>query len=401
MKIVMFTDSYYPRINGVTISVKTYAEGLAAIGHNVLIVACDFCDSKSKKKTEKCYYEDVDQKKSNLKVLRVPAHRVFFSEEDRYLSVEYWKYIEKELVNYAPNIVHMHTEFGAGLLARKYSKKYKIPLVYTFHTMWEDYVSNYVKFVPPTVSKYVVRKLLHYYFSHADLILCPTKRIKKIVTDYKSEICAEVFPTGISGFNSALNENEKKRIYNKLKSLIPDFDNKKKLLYAGRVAKEKNLNFLLQVVEKLSKEHNLVLILVGGGPELEKLKSETEKMNLSNQIFFLDYQPREDLQYYYSIADVFVFPSVTETQGLVTIESMMTGTPVVAIGEMGTVDVMQGNNGGFMVKHDLVDFCDKVEMLLKDKELYAEKSKQALEWSKNWDINDLVSKLNNMYESLV
>lgn len=401
MKIAMFTDSYYPRINGVTISIKTYAEELATIGHNVLIVACDFDNLKCKKKTEKCYYEDVDKKKSNLKVLRVPAHRVFFSEEDRLLSVEYWKNIEKELVNFAPDIVHMHTEFGAGFLARKYSKKYKIPLVYTFHTMWEDYVSNYVKFVPSSVSKYVVRKLLHYYFSHADLILCPTKRIKKIVTDYKSEIRAEVFPTGISGFNSVLNETEKNRIYNKLKSLIPDFDNKKKLLYTGRVAKEKNLNFLLQVVEKLSKQHNLVLILVGGGPELEKLKSATEKMNLCNKIFFLDYQPREDLQYYYNLADVFVFPSVTETQGLVTIEAMMTGTPVVAIGEMGTVDVMQGNNGGFMVKHDLDEFCDKVEMLLKDKKLYAEKSIQALEWSKNWDIKDLVGKLNKMYESLL
>ena len=129
MKIVMFTDSYYPRINGVTISIKTYAEELATIGHNVLIVACDFDNLKCKKKTEKCYYEDVDKKKSNLKVLRVPAHRVFFSEEDRLLSVEYWKYIEKELVNFAPDIVHMHTEFGAGFLARKYSKKYKIPLV--------------------------------------------------------------------------------------------------------------------------------------------------------------------------------------------------------------------------------------------------------------------------------
>ena len=101
------------------------------------------------------------------------------------------------------------------------------------------------------------------------------------------------------------------------------------------------------------------------------------------------------------MADVFVFPSCTETQGLVTVEAMLAGLPVVAIGEMGTVDVMQGNNGGFMVNNDVNEFSEKVIQLLKDKKLYSQKQTEAKEWAKKWSISTLTPKLIEYYEKAI
>ena len=174
---------------------------------------------------------------------------------------------------------------------------------------------------------------------------------------------------------------------------------KRILLYVGRVVKEKNLGFLFPVLEKVKKVYpDTMLVIVGGGPELEPLQKQAENLKLAKNVCFTGYQNRDDLAYFYNLADVFVFPSVTETQGLVTIEAMMTGLPVVAIGEMGTVDVMQGDNGGFMVKHDAEEFSAKVLELLSNKDLHEQKSKEALEWSKKWSLPDLTNQLVDFYK---
>ena len=139
------------------------------------------------------------------------------------------------------------------------------------------------------------------------------------------------------------------------------------------------------------------LLIVGGGPGLETLREKTVLENVQDSIFFTDYVPREDSNYYL-LADIFVFPSLTETQGLGTIEAMMTGLPVVAIGEMGTLDVMQGNNGGFMVSNNVDEFSGSVLKLLNDKELYKLKAEEAKAWSQKWDITHLTHKLVTLYQ---
>lgn len=402
MKIVMFTDCYYPRINGVTISVRSYGECLGKLGHQVLVVSCNFEDSENDDKSYVCYYDPINSKHPNLTVLRVPTNRLFFSEEDRLMRLEYWKRVEEELIKFSPDIVHMHSEFGAGYFAKKYAKKYNVPLVYTFHTMWEDYVANYVNFLPVAFSKYIVRKLLHFYIKRAKLILCPTSRVKKIVTDYDPSANSVVFPTGIPDFSTEDLTEVEEIVKQELASLIPDYENKKILLYAGRIVREKNIDFLMKVFANLQKDNqDIVFILVGGGPAVDELKKLASELDISDKVFFMGYRPQQELLYYYKLAYLFIFSSLTETQGLVTIEAMSLGTPVVAIGEMGTLDVMQGDNGGFMVKNDLNEFCNKTHLLLNNKELYTQKSQEALAWSKQWLINELSVKLVEYYQNLL
>ena len=141
-----------------------------------------------------------------------------------------------------------------------------------------------------------------------------------------------------------------------------------------------------------------MLVFVGGGPELDNLKEKAKKTGYARDIVFAGYRSREELAYFYSVTDVFVFPSKTETQGLVTLEAMMAGVPVVAIGERGTLDVMKGDNGGFMVKEDVNEFSQRVLELLKDKELYAEKSHEAKKWAAQWSLDTLTEKLVTYYE---
>ena len=140
------------------------------------------------------------------------------------------------------------------------------------------------------------------------------------------------------------------------------------------------------------------LVFVGGGAEYEPLKARAKKLKCAWDICFAGYRTKEELAYFYDVSDVFVFPSKTETQGLVTVEAMLSGVPVVAIGEMGTVDVMQGDHGGFMVKDDVAEFSDKVVALLKNQQLRKKKAQEALDWGKKWKISALTPRLLECYE---
>lgn len=402
MNIAMFTDAYYPRINGVVVSVKSYAEALINLGHNVCIVCCDYQETEDSANQSKMIipqtYTD-----ERVQVLRIPSHHLFFSEEDRLARISQWHTIKHEMDSFKPDIIHINSEFFVGYYGLTYGRFRYIPIVYTFHTLWEDYVKGYIHFMPVNASKKIAKDLIKLFLKRADEIITPTNRIANVVKEYKINRPTDILPTGISNNISTISDSERDFLYKKL--ITEDFPllkNKNILLYVGRVVKEKNLDFLFPVLKNVQKRvPDTALLIVGGGPELIPLKERAKQAGLENHIFFTDYIPRGNLAFYYSVAKIFVFPSVTETQGLVTIEAMMNGLPVVAIGEMGTIDVMQGDNGGFMVENDVNKFSDKVTELLSDSELCKNKSIEAKEWSKQWDISILSKKLVSLYENAI
>ncbi|MDP3179078.1 MAG: glycosyltransferase, partial [Spirochaetaceae bacterium] len=178
----------------------------------------------------------------------------------------------------------------------------------------------------------------------------------------------------------------------------PQLAGKRLLVFAGRVTEEKDVKFLLPVLAKLDAARgDVALAIAGDGPYRQKLQEETAKTGLQDKIAFMGYVPRTDLPLVYAAADVFVFPSKTETQGLCTIEAMATGTPVVAIGEMGTKDVMGGDHGGFMVKNDVDEFAQATLKLLGDNELRRAKSEEAIAWSKRYRIDEVTDELLELY----
>lgn len=402
MNIAMFTDAYYPRINGVAISVKSYAEELSNLGHTVCIVCCNYEKPTESNNYSKFYYDENTESDSRIKILRLPTFEVFFSDEDRSARLDQWHIIKKEMDNFKPDIVHINSEFIIGYFGLTYGRHRKVPIVYTFHTLWEDYVEGYIHFMPTGSAKKIAKNMIRFYLKRADEIICPTQRIADVVRDYKIDRPTDILPTGIPESITSYKKEYKQLFFNQLHKLLPYIQKKHILLYVGRVVKEKNLDFLFPVLFTVKKVvPDTILMIVGGGPELEPLKEKAKRMHCTRDICFTGYRSRDELAYFYTLADAFVFPSLTETQGLVTIEAMMAGLPVVAIGEMGTLDVMQGDNGGFMVHNDVTEFSDRVIDLLTDKKLHDAKSAEAKEWSQQWALSKLTPKLVGYYEKAI
>lgn len=399
MKIAMFTDAYFPRINGVSVSVKSFATELSRIGHEVCVVCLEYPQEQQR---SSFFNEKESDATAPFKILRIPSTSVVFSKEDRIVRLNTWHYLKKSLDKFKPDVVHLNSEWTIGYLGSIYARHRKLPCVFTFHTMWEDYLSNYVNFLPDISLRKIGAGIVKYYLKRADEIIAPTQRIASVVSRYGIDKMPDILPTGIPEEKLKYSIKRGMAVRSRLYSKCPGIKGKKILLFVGRVVKEKNCAFLLDVLREIQKKNKKTAVLfVGNGPYLEELKELAENQNLTDSVFFTGYIPGEDLIYFYRMASVFTFPSKTETQGLVTVEAMLSGLPVVAIGELGTVDVMQGDNGGFMVKDDVNEFAQKVQFLLEDQNLRKEKSLEAKSWGAKWKISSLTPKLVECYEKAV
>ncbi len=404
MKIAMFADAFMPRINGVAISVDSYSRQLISLGNEILII----CPKYIEKESDNALYATKDQtpfedEGQPYEIFRVSGIKLVFSKEDRLARLENWFKVKNRVDEFKPDIIHLHSEYFIGYFGLVYAKYRMIPLVYTFHTLWDEYVAGYIpRHYGGDIVKAVSRRMIKFYLKNADVLITPTKRIEEVVRDYGITTEVTQLPTGIPKDFSQFDTNKFETFKNDFISQYPILQNKKILLFVGRVAKEKNLDFLYDVLEIVkNKIDDVVLLIVGGGPYLDELKQNAQTKNLADSVAFTGYVDRKDLPFIYSLSTVFTFASKTETQGLVTIESMLCGTPVVAIGERGTFDVMQGDNGGFMVQDNLNEFADKVSHLLSDNELYTKKSKEGLAWSQSWTIESFTLKLIALYENSI
>jgi glycosyltransferase involved in cell wall biosynthesis len=392
MRIAMFTDAYYPRINGVAISVHSYAVELALRGHCVCIVAVEYPDDQGNFLND--FSSNQPPPVERVTVVRISSFKVVFSKEDRSARLEQWFFVKQKMDAFQPDIIHVNSEFFVGYFGCIYAMHRKLPCIYTFHTMWEDYLLNYAHFLNRAASRNIGRSLIKFFLRHSQLILAPTNRIASIIPQFNVSTPVHLLPTGIPENLFVLNPDRLQKIREDLFARFPALETGPILLFAGRMAKEKNLDFLLDVLEIVKQQiPNTVLLNVGDGPYAEEFLENARSKKLSSSVFLTGYVSRNDLAYCYALADVFVFASKTETQGLVTAESMLAGLPVVAIGELGTADVMQGDNGGFMVRDDTDEFSRAVVNLLTNAELYDRKKEEALAWGKRWTIGTLTERL--------
>lgn len=395
MKIAMFTDSYYPRINGVTVSVHSFAEELSKLGHQVSIVCLEYTEEQQKS----TFFDENADEVLPFSVIRIPSTRLAFSKEDRAARIDKWLFVKHAMDKFKPEIIHINSEWLVGYYGAIYSRHRHIPFVFTFHTLWEEYLANYLPHFPRIGTRKIGREVVRFYLKRANLIIAPTKRIAEVVKDYGIDREVHILPTGIPSSKLAFSEKQYNIIRDFLYRKFPVLRDSRILLFVGRIVKEKNPDFLFDVLKKVRERvSNTVLLFVGGGPYLEELRKKSQDAGLVDSVFFTGYIDGSKLIYFYKVADVFTFPSKTETQGLVTIEAMLAGLPVVAIGEMGTLDVMQGDHGGFMVGDEIGEFSDHVVRLLEDETLRKEKSAEAEEWASKWKISNLTPKLAECYE---
>ncbi|PLV59444.1 glycosyltransferase family 4 protein [Thermotoga sp. KOL6] len=367
MNIGMFSDTYAPQINGVATSIKIYKEKLTERGHKVVVVA------PSAPRDEK----DV------LVVKSIP----FPSERQHRISIAPTKRILDFVRENKVQILHSHSPFFMGFKALKIQEEMMLPHVHTYHTLLPEYRHYIPKpFTPP---RKMVEHFSAWFCNLVNVVIAPTEDIKSELESYGVKRPIKVLPTGIEieKFENAKADDLRKKY-----GLV----NKKVILYVGRIAKEKNIEFLLHVFEKVNSP-DTVFVMVGDGPERKEVEEFARKRQLN--VVVTGYIPHEKIPKYYKIGDVFLFASKTETQGLVLLEALASGLPVVALKWKGVKDVLKGCEGAILIeKENTEDFARILRNVLENHRLREELSEKGKDFvRKNWSVEFFVSKLEEIY----
>jgi 1,2-diacylglycerol 3-alpha-glucosyltransferase len=338
MRVGLFTDVYPPYINGVSTSVLMLKRSLEAQGHQVFVVTVN-------SENLKYNYEE------NGSVIRIPGLPIGIY--DYRLTGIYPIKAMRRIRKWKLDVIHSHTEFGVGTFARIISKQLEIPLVHTYHTMYEDYVHYITKGYFDGVSKKIVEYLTLFYCDHTiSELIVPTKKTYDLFKEkYKVNRNIYIVPTGIEVEKFYKENFDKKSIIelrNRLGLKKDDFV----LLYVGRIAEEKNISFLLDAQKALVKKYpNIKLLIIGDGPDLEKHKKETSSKEYNNSVIFTGKVPLSEVARYYQLGDIFVTASKTETQGLTVIEAMSSSMPVVCMEDESFMNTVIPDLNGYMFKN--------------------------------------------------
>ena len=320
MRIGLFTDTYPPFINGVSTSVLMLKKALEKQGHQVYVVTVN---------NESLRYRLDD----NGTVLRIPGIPIGIY--DYRLTGIYPVRAINTIRKWKLDVIHSHTEFGIGTFARAFAKQFNIPLVHTYHTMYEDYVHYITKGYFNKSSKKIVEYLTMFYCdTTADALIVPTKKTYDLFKEkYEYNKAIHIIPTGIELDRFYLeNMNE-----DKIKEINKQYGFKKNdfiIIFVGRIASEKNIEFLLDAQLELVKKHkNIKLVIVGDGPDAPSYKEFIEKNNMQSNIIMTGKVPYDEMPSYYHLADVFTTASLSETQGLTVIEAMAASLAPVCIND--------------------------------------------------------------------
>ena len=382
MKILFISDVYYPRINGVSTSIKSFKENLEQLGHDVRLIAPEYSNHLCSEKWIK----------------RVPSFQVPYDPEDRLMNYFELKKLKKWVESEKFDLIHIHTPFMAHYFGLNLRKTLSIPCIETYHTFFEDYLHHYIPWLPEKFGRRFARWVSRRQCNSVDGVVVPSKPMLDVLTQYGIDKPMSVIPTGIDKhFLTKRNSDVFKLNY----QLPMD---KKILLYVGRVAKEKNIEFLLHVVKNISREYKDILLLITGeGPADKDLDLKIKELGIYEFVKRLPYLDRgNELPQCYSAADVFVFSSKSETQGIVPLEAMAQGTPVVAIAEMGIASVIKNNEGAFATKDNLEEFVSCVKKLISNDKLHASQSKKAYKYVKeNWAASVQAEKVVSFYKASI
>jgi len=353
MRIGIFTDTYPPFINGVSTSIKMLENALRKKGHKVYIVTVNPKDMK--------FLEE-----DNGRIIRVPGIPIGIY--DYRLTTLYPVRAVNIIKNWDLDVIHTHTEFGIGTFARVIGKQYNIPVIHTYHTMYEDYVHYITKGYFDAPSKKIVEYLTKFYCDKTiEELIVPTKKNYDLFKKkYKYDRNVHIIPTGIEIERFYKERLNKEKVLS-LKQELNLRENDVVTLFLGRIASEKNIEFLIKNhVSIVKKNKNCKLIIVGDGPDIEEYQKLSKKLKIENNVIFTGKVLWEEVPYYYGIADIFVTASHTETQGLTVIEAMAASLPVVALDDEAFRSVVIDELTGYLF-NGKKDYLDLMFKLINDK----------------------------------
>jgi glycosyltransferase involved in cell wall biosynthesis len=373
----MISDVFFPRINGVSTSIQTFRQHLLQQGHHVTLIVPDYGDNG---------IEDEH-------TIRIPSRYLPMDPEDRMMRSGHIKQLVSRLEKQQFDVLHVQTPFVAHYLGIWLARRLRLPVVESYHTYFEEYLYHYIPWLPPSWMKFAARRFTRSECNNVDALIVPSSPMRDILTEYGVQTHMEIIPTGIDSayFKLANGDGFRKQL-----GIEPS---QPLLVHVGRVAHEKNIDFILDVLARVRQIHDdILLVIAGEGPALSHLKKRSHKMHLDNNVIFVGYLDRKTrLLDCYQAGDMFVFASRTETQGLVLLEAMAQGTPVVSTARLGTRDILCHERGALLAEEDAEDFSNKIAHLIADTALRQQLGEDAREFALTWSAPAMAEKLAGFY----
>jgi len=379
MRVAIFSESYEPIINGVSVCVATLRDGLRKRGHEVCVFAPAFRGHKD---------EDAD-------VYRFPSAHTFFM-RDYPFPIPYSPELRRKFESLHFDVVHTQTPFLLGIVGARWARRYGVPLVSTNHTLYTQY-AHYVPLRPKALTGLGLIRLMKWYYSGCDALVAPSIAVERILRSYGVRTHVEVIRTGVVAAKDRTAE-EILAIRKSHGLEAGDFV----LLYVGRIAREKNLSMLLRAFETVSGRHsNARLFLIGGGPALDETKRLATDLGLGYRLRFFGMLSRDEIDPLYASADAFVFPSTTETQGIAICEALSAGLPVVAVNAGGIPENVQHGVDGFLTIDDPIEFADRISFLITHPQERLRMSDAARSNAGSFSVDRMVEDFESFYESVI
>jgi len=378
VRVAIFTDSYWPYTSGVVRSVSTTVDELVALGHDVFVFAP--------------WYRGVDRKNEQriFRFLAVPSP----TNPGYNIGIPFSPRLGLTLRRLGVDIVHTHSPFLLGRLGAKCAHYLGLPVVFTYHTLYEAYV-HYFPFIQ-SVTRSFTKRICVGFCNRVDLVIVPTEIVAKHIRSMGVRTPIKRLPSGIK-LEEFAGGNRRW-----LREQFGIGEEEDVLLYVGRVGREKNLLFLLGAYQRIaSVQPRSRLVLVGGGPELSTMQKITGEWGLKDRVIFTGPVAPADVKHCYAGADIFVFPSLTETQGLVVAEAKVAGLPAVAVRAFGIAEMITDGVDGFLVDLDQEAFAERVLCLLSDPALRSRMADNARQNALNFSAERMARELVGCYEMLI
>ena len=382
LRIAMFTNNYLPFIGGVPISIDRLRRGLLQLGHDVLIVAPRY------PKTDSAEGAEVRVRA----LLPLGRHREF-----RLANVFSFS-LYRKVYRFRPDIIHVHHPFWLGSAGLFLARRLNIPVIYTYHTRLEHY-AHYVPLPGPLFRNLLSHAIVRRFANRCDGVIVPTESAEEYLRTIGVRRRVLVQPTGIDidQFRGVSDE----AVESLRKTHAPHGE--RVLISISRLSKEKNIDFLLDATRTLKEHYDrpFRLLIIGDGPERQRLDTRIQQMGLQDVVTLLGAIPPNDVPVYCRLGDIFLFASRSETQGMVILEAMAAGMPVVAVRSSGIDDIVDNGVNGFKTPLDSTQWCTRIEQLIEDSALFQRLSANAKSTAANYSIARFSDNVRRFYAGIL
>ncbi|MDZ7662280.1 glycosyltransferase [Thiohalophilus sp.] len=380
LRVAMFTNNYLPFIGGVPLSIERLRRGLQELGDILLIVAPQ--------------YERKPEVENH--VLRVPSLLALGKKQEFRLANIFSGHIRKGIRAFHPDIIHLHHPFWLGSLGLFIARRIKIPAIYTYHTRLEHY-AHFVPLPGMLFRNLISHALIKRFANKCDGVIVPTYSTEEYLRMIGVKTPTFVQPTGIEF--ERFQEVSQKDVEQLRKKL--GLENEKVFISVSRLSNEKNIDFMIEAIDVLRRETDIPFrfLMIGDGHQKDRLQNKIDQRGLKQQFTLVGPVPPEDMAIWYRLGDAFLFASISETQGMVILEAMAAGLPVVTVRSSGIDDVVRHGFNGFKTpeKQDL--WRAQVKKLLEDDELRDKLAKQALGFAADFSVEQFARNVRSIYAS--